>query len=133
MTSDAARPKFATTAFRWAGLYGLFIMAPLYFLRSRSLPDASAPASAIYFGFVGVVIGFQILFLIISTDPQRYRGAMLPAMIDKLAFAAPVFFLKAAGEAVDSFLPFALIDVLLLALFVVAFRRTPSRGNSARF
>jgi hypothetical protein len=77
--------KFARTIFLIAGIYGLLVMLPQYFLEGRIGRDTPPPIShpEFYYGFIGVTIAWQILFLIISNDPLRYRVMMIPAVFGK--------------------------------------------------
>ena len=36
-----------------------------------------------YYGFVGVTLAWQVAFLVIASDPVRYRTFMLTAMLEK--------------------------------------------------
>ena len=66
--------KFAKTVFTLAGVWGILITLPLYFLRNfvdrQSPPAITHPE--FYYGFVGVTLTWQLVFLIIGRDPARY-------------------------------------------------------------
>jgi drug/metabolite transporter (DMT)-like permease len=118
--------KFARTVFYIAGVYGLIVLAPQYFLEEkngRDFPPAITHPEY-YYGFIGVALAFQVLFLIIARNPVRYRAAMIPAMIEKFSFviAAVVLFLQ--NRIPLQMFGAAMIDLILGALFIAAFLKT---------
>jgi hypothetical protein len=78
-----------------------------------------------YYGFAGVTLAWQVLFLVIASDPVRYRPAMLPAMLEKASFAGAIPILYALGRVAAVWLGFAAMDAAWLVLFGVAYLRTP--------
>jgi hypothetical protein len=115
--------KMVKWIFRLAGIYGLLVLTPLYFLEDRLTPPPSHPEQ--YYGFLGVGIAWQLAYLVISTDPGRYRLLMLPGIVSKVTWAGALAVLF-AGEriAADAFW-LGQVDWLLAALFLYAFLRTP--------
>ena len=101
-------------------------MLPQYFLEDRIGRDAPPPIThpEHFYGFIGVTVAWQIAFLVIGRDPQRLRALMPVTVLEKLAFAVPVALLWAKGRVAGSVLPFAGIDLLLGALFLVSYVRT---------
>jgi hypothetical protein len=84
-----------------------------------------------FYGFVGVALAWQVAFLIIATDPARYRLMIIPSIIEKFSFAAAATVLLVQGRVPTLVCAFAGIDFLLGVLFVIAFIRiggTPSSG-----
>lgn len=82
--------KFARIAFLLAGLYGLATLLPLYALEDRIAVD-SPPAVThpeFYYGFIGVALAWQLLFLMIARDPVRLRPAMMAGAVEKLLYGA---------------------------------------------
>jgi hypothetical protein len=117
---------FARRVFLAAGVYGLLVMTPQFFLEaqtSRDYPPAITHPE-FYYGFVGTVFAWQLLFVAISRDPARYRPLMLVALIEKAAFAIPVPLLYLQGRVPAILLVFAGIDGLLFLLFLESWRRT---------
>lgn len=58
------------------GIYALVLLLPQYFLETRIGVDSPPAASAhpeFFYGFIGVAVAFQIVFLIISRDPYLER------------------------------------------------------------
>jgi hypothetical protein len=118
--------RFARRVYTVAGVYGLIVMLPQYFLEDRIARDTPPPIThpEHFYGFVGVTIAWQLAFLVIGRDPQRYRALMPVTVLEKLAFALAVAVLWAHGRVAASVLPFAGIDLLLGALFLVSYLRT---------
>ena len=56
---------------------------------------------------------------------MRYRGAMIPAIIEKVTFVVAVAVLYAQGRVATVVLGPAAIDFVLMVLFVVCLRATP--------
>jgi hypothetical protein len=118
--------KFARRVFFIAGVYGLLVLGPQYFLEAktgRDFPPAITHPEY-YYGFIGVGLAFQVLFLVIARDPVRYRGAMIPAVLEKATFGVAAFLLYLQDRIPALVLGFALVDILLGALFVVAYAKT---------
>ena len=111
-----------------AGIYGLVVMLPQYFLEDRIGRDTPPPIThpEHFYGFIGVVVAWQIAFLVIARDPARFRALMPVTVLEKLAFAVPVLLLWAKGRVAASVLPFAGLDLLLGALFIASYFRTSS-------
>jgi hypothetical protein len=122
--------RFAKWVFLLAGVSGVLLVVPPYFLERQTGEDYPPPIThpEYYYGFFGVTLAWQVLFLVIAADPTRYRRAMLPAMLEKASFAAAVPLLYAAGRVAGVWLGFAAMDATWLALFVVGYLRTPKQS-----
>lgn len=119
--------KFARRVFLIAAIYGVIVLAPQYFLEAkngRDFPPAITHPEY-YYGFIGVALVFQLIFLIIARDPVRYRAMMLPSILEKASFGIAAIALYLMGRIPAFTLSFGLVDLLLGALFVVAYARTP--------
>lgn len=125
--------RMARNVFRVAGIYGLLVVFPLYFLEQRigiDYPPAVTHAEYFY-GFIGVTLAWQIMFLFISTDPLRYRKLMIPCMIEKLSFVPAFFVLFPQGRFPLMLIPAGSIDLLLGLLFLLSFLKTPNTPPTA--
>jgi hypothetical protein len=117
---------FARRAFLVAGIYGLIVLTPLLFLEEQTGRD-NPPAIThpeYYYGFLGVGLAWQVLFLVIAADPVRLRPAMLPCVLEKLSFGVAVTTLFLFGRVAAPVFGFSLVDVVLGMLFVFAYLRT---------
>jgi hypothetical protein len=117
--------RFAQRVYRIAGIYGLVVMLPQYFMEERIGRDTPPPIThpEHFYGFVGVVVAWQLAFLVIARDPARFRALMPVTVLEKLVFAVPVAILYAQGRVAASVLPFAAIDLVLGTLFFLSYRR----------
>ena len=124
-TPLSASEKFARIVFRSAGIYGLLVLAPMYFLEKRIGADRPPAIThpEFYYGFVGAAIAFQIAFLTIAGDPQRFRALMPAAMVEKFTYLAALLALEAQGRVYPETMAFGLIDGLLGILFAVSYAR----------
>lgn len=118
--------KFAKWVFRIAGVYGLLVMTPMYWMEERIGIDYPPPIShpEYFYGFIGVTIAWQILFLVLASDPVRFRLMMLPALVEKFPYAITTILLYVQERVVPTVLVFGLIDLVLGVLFVIAFIKT---------
>ncbi len=126
--------KFAKRVFLVAGIYGLIAVLPMYFMEARTgqeYPPAITHPE-FYYGFIGVTLAWQVLFLVLSTNPIRYRPMMIAAVLEKAGFviAATVLFFQNRIPVPP--LIGASIDLLLGILFVIAYLKTPSEYNTVK-
>ncbi|HZE96985.1 MAG TPA: hypothetical protein VE981_08155 [Planctomycetota bacterium] len=123
---------FARRVFRGAGIYGLLVVGPQYFLETRTGVDHPPPVThpEFYYGFVGVTVAFQVVFLMIATDPARYRPMMLASVLEKATFAIAMPLLYLQQRIPGLVLGFSMIDLLLGVLFAVAYVRTSDASRS---
>src|SRR5689334_2579535 len=87
--------KFAKIVFWIAGIWGILVLSPLYFmfdLIGRQDPPAITHPGFFY-GFVGAGLVWQIVFFVIATDPVRYRPLMTLSVLEKVSYAVPVVIL----------------------------------------
>jgi hypothetical protein len=117
---------FARWVFRIAGVYGLLILTPIYFLEERIGRDQPPPIThpEYFYGFIGVAIAWQVAFLVISRDPVRYRLMMVPAIIEKGSYVIALVALFSAGRIPPLALGYSVGDFIFGVLFIVAFLRT---------
>ena len=115
--------KFAKVVFWVAGIWGLLIITPLYFMFSLigRLDPPAITHPAFYYGFVGCALAWQFAFLLIGHDPVRFRPMMVPAMVEKFTYGMAVVVLVLQGKTNQRDLIFAVTDLTLGVLFMVAF------------
>ena len=124
---------FAKRVYTIAGIYGLIVMLPQYFLEDRIGRDYPPPIThpEYFCGFVGITIVWQIAFLVIARDPARYRPLMPVTVLEKLAFSIPAILLYRDGRVASAVLFFAGLDLVLGVLFALAYLRTPPGGSES--
>lgn len=125
--------RIARRVFRFAGIYGLLVLLPQYFTEVKIGHDYPPAIThpEFYYGFLGVAISWQIAFLVIATDPLRYRIMMIPSIAEKLTFGIAVLFLFFGHRTSSMTLTFAIIDLVLAAAFFLAYLRTSARDAAA--
>jgi hypothetical protein len=118
--------KFAKRIFSIAGIYGLLVLLPQYFLEAKNGRDFPPPIThpEYYYGFIGVGLAWQVLFLIIARDPVRYRAMMIPSVLEKATFGVAAIVLFLYGRLSPVVLGFGMIDLIFGALFILAYAKT---------
>lgn len=129
--------RFARLVFRVAGVWGLLIVTPLYFLYDRIGRDYPPPVTHpdFYYGFIAVTLVWQLAFLLIGSDPIRFRPLMVVAALEKFGYMATMATLYAQGRIQAGQFAVVSPDTILGVLFVVAFLKTSgvtSRDTAAR-
>lgn len=119
--------RFARNVFYAAGVWGLLIVTPLYFLYDTLGREYPPPITHpdFYYGFIGVTLAWQVAFLIIGSDPVRFRPLMIAAALEKFSYMATLSTLYVQGRL--QFGQFAVVspDAILGVLFAVAVLKTP--------
>jgi hypothetical protein len=118
--------RYARRVFYVAGVYGLAMLLPQYFLEERLGRDFPPPFNhpEHFYGFVGVAAAWQVAFLVIARDPVRYRPMMLPGILEKLSFGGAAVGLYLQERIPPMVLAFGLADLGWAALFAAAFLKT---------
>jgi hypothetical protein len=121
--------KFAKIVFRIAGIWGVLVITPLYFIFDLIGRNDPPPIThpGFFYGFAGAALAWQIAFFVIAIDPVRYRPLMIPSVFEKFSYGVAVIILVMQHRMRASDLIFGGIDLLLGFLFVIAFFRTPRR------
>jgi hypothetical protein len=118
--------RFARIVFIVAGIWGIAVLTPLYWLVDVTGRHYAPPTDYPHFvyGFFSVAMAWQIAFLVIGSNPARFRPLMIPGMLEKFSFVVTlaVLFLQRRISWPDA--QAAVPDLLLCVLFVVAFSRT---------
>lgn len=120
---------FARRVFTIAAIYGILVLLPQYFMEDKVGRDFPPPIThpEQFYGFIGVALAWQVLFLIIAKDPIRYRPVMIPAILEKIAFGIPCIFLFMQGRLATMILAVASIDLIFAILFAISYRKTPKK------
>ena len=118
--------RFAKIVFTIAGVWGILVVTPLYFLVDvtgrRYAPPADYPQ--FFYGFLAVTIAWQLAFLVIGSNPVRFRPLMIPAIVEKAGYVITVAVLYSHGRISPAEASTAVPDCLLGLLFVAAFLKT---------
>ena len=114
--------KFAKSVFLLAGFYGLLVTIPLFFTEMQTAP-LGLNYPEFYYGFAGVTLAWQLLFILLSRDPLRFRPLIPAAILEKLIFAVGIFVLSSQRQIGSRILTAALIDGGIGLLFTAAYLR----------
>ena len=122
---------FSRWLFLVAGLSGLGLLVPLYFMEDflgRNDPPAIAHPEYFY-GFVGVAAAWQVMFLVIAYDPLRFRPAIVPAILEKFSYGFAVLVLFDQGRLSSAIVGSGVMDLAFGLLFLVAFVSLGGSGS----
>ena len=118
--------RFARIVFVTAGIWGIAVLTPFYWLVDLTGRRYSPPGDYphFFYGFLGVALAWQLAFLMIGAGPARFRPLMILATIEKFGYVATTGALYALGRIPWVDAQSAVPDGLLGILFVVAFLKT---------
>jgi len=118
--------RFARRVFLAAGIYGVLVVLPQYSLEARIARDFPPPIThpEYFYGFIGVALAWQVAFLLIARDVQRYRLVMLPAILEKVTFGVATVLLYANARVAGLTVVGGIVDLVFAILFALAFRAT---------
>lgn len=121
--------RFARGVYTAAGIYGLLVTLPLYWMADRIGRDTPPPIThpEYFYGFTGVVVAWQLVFLLIGRDPEHHRAIMPITVLEKLAFGVPVLLLYAQHRLTGTVLGFGVLDFAWAAMFVASWVGTSQR------
>jgi hypothetical protein len=123
--------KFAKYLFCFAGVWGILVLTPLFFIFDKIGQQDPPPVThpLFYYGFAGVALAWQFLFLVIGSNPVRFRPLMLVGILEKLGYFVPavILYLQHRVHPADLFISFG--DAVLAVLFFVAYLKTPSSNG----
>ena len=118
--------RFAKIVFLGAGIWGIAVLTPFYWLVDltgrRYDPPTAHPH--FFYGFFAVALAWQLAFLVISWSPVRFRALMIPAILEKFGYVATLAMLRWQGRIAWVDAQAAIPDGLLGVLFILAFVRT---------
>jgi len=124
--------RFAKIVFLIAGVYGFLVLTPIYFME-RTISKQTPPAIThpeYFYGFLGAGLAWQVLFLVLATDPVRYRPMILPSVLEKVSYGVALVVLYAQNRLPLSVLAIGSVDWLFAFLFVAAYFATKSEQIS---
>jgi hypothetical protein len=126
--------RLAKIIFIGAGIWGIAVLTPLYWLVDISGRHYAPPNDypQFFYGFIAVAIAWQIAFLMIGSDPARFRIFMIPAMIEKFAYVSTLLIMHGRSLIPTIDVQPAIPDGLIGLLFIVAFWATrTSEGRTS--
>ncbi|HTK28565.1 MAG TPA: hypothetical protein VL309_03385 [Vicinamibacterales bacterium] len=123
--------QFAKRVYVGAGIWGVLILPPLYFLTASVSPQHPSVISdpLFYYAFLTVALAWQFGFFVIGSDPVKYRPMMFPSLIEKFGHVLTVCIVYAEGRTGAGDVVAAVPDLVLGILFVFALAKTaPGRA-----
>ena len=118
--------KFAKYVFSIAGVWGIAVLTPFYWLVDvtgrRYAPPTEYPH--FFYGFFAITMAWQFAFLVIGSNPIRFRPLMVPSMFEKFSYVVTLVLLYNQARISAADFRAAIPDVILGILFVVAFVKT---------
>ena len=117
--------KFARIVFVAAGVWGIVILTPFYFLFDAIGRLYASPINYPqgYYGFLAITMAWQCAFLLIGSNPARYRLMMIPSMVEKFGYVLTIGVLYIQGRigATDALVVSP--DLLWGVMFTTAFSK----------
>ena len=126
--------RFAKMVFMGAGVWGIAVLTPLYFLVDLNGRGYAAPVDypQFFYGFLSVAMAWQFAFLVIGSSPARFRPLMIPGILEKLGHVAGVALLYGQRRLTSADAAAAGPDLLLAILFIISFVATRSARSNSR-
>jgi len=122
--------RFSRIVFIAAGLWGIAVLTPLYFLLDVTGRQYAPPTvyPHFFYGFLSVTMAWQVAFFVIGSNPARFRLLMIPATLEKLGYVVTLAVLHCQRRISAADAMAAVPDVLLGILFIAAFAKTAEVG-----
>ena len=118
--------SFARVVFLTAGIWGIAVLTPLYWLRDITGRAYAVPTDSpqFFYGFFAVALTWQLAFLAIAWNPLRLRPFMLLGVVEKVSYVITLAVLYQQARISTDHAMAAFPDLLLGVLFVMAFVKT---------
>jgi len=116
---------FARRVLWIAGIYGLLVIVPIFFLEGRigrDYPPAITHPEYFY-AFLCVTLAWQVLYLFMAQDPVRYRPLLIPSVLEKIGFPIAALVLLAQQRVPLLTVAFSMVDLVFGVLFVISYRK----------
>ena len=125
--------RFARAVFLIAGIWGIAVLTPLYWLRDITGRAYAVPTDSpqFFYGFFAVALTWQLAFLAIALNPMRFRAFILLGVVEKLSYVITLAVLYRQARISTDDAMAVLPDLLLGVLFLAAFIKTsPNRVST---
>jgi hypothetical protein len=120
--------RLAKIVFWIAGIWGVLVITPLYFMFDVISRNDPPPIThpGFFYGFACAALAWQIAFFFIARDPVRFRPLMIPSIFEKLSYGVAVVILVLQECMHRSDVVFGVVDLLLGAMFLLCYIKTRS-------
>jgi hypothetical protein len=118
--------RFAKIVFIAAGIWGLAVLPPFYWLVDITGRHYDVPTQypQFFYGFMSITLAWQLAFLVIGSNPARFRPLMVPSMLEKFGYVGTLAVLYAQRRVSSTDAQAIVPDLMLGVLFVAAFVKT---------
>src|SRR5262245_22573000 len=118
--------RFARIEFVAAGLWGIAILSVVLLLREAIAAQHSSPIAdpEFFYGFLAVTFAWQIAFLVIGSNPSRFRLMMIPGALEKFGYMLIVGGLYWTDRITGTDAALVTPDLAWGVLFMIAFAKT---------
>jgi len=126
--------RFARVVFIAAGVWGVVVLTPLYFLADVTGRRYAAPTAVpqFFYGFLLVAMAWQIAFFVIGWNPGRFRPLMIPSVVEKLGYVVTVAVLYGQARISAAEAMATGPDLVLGVFFIAAFAKTRTADRSGQ-
>ena len=126
--------RFAKFAFIGAGIWGIAVLTPFYWLVDVTGRHYASPTEYphFFYGFFTITMAWQFAFLVIGSNPGRFRPLMIPSMFEKISYVVLLLILYSRSRITTADVQAAVPDFILFVLFVIAFAKTRAAGRPDR-
>ena len=123
--------RFARFVFIGAGIWGIGVLMPFYWLFDVTGRSYAPPTDYphFFYGFLSAALAWQIAFLVIGSNPVRFRPLMIPSILEKLGYVGKLAVLHWTARIPATDAQAAVPDLLLAILFMVALAKTRAPGR----
>jgi hypothetical protein len=121
--------KFAKYVFIIAGIWGIAVLTPFYWLVDVTGRQYAPPTEYphFFYGFFAITMAWQFAFLVIGSNPVRFRPLMIPSMFEKFSYVVTLVVLYRQARISAADFQAVVPDLILGILFVAAFVKTRPR------
>ncbi len=91
----------------------------MLFMERELAPAAAHPV--FFYAWISVNLAWQILFLVVSTNPIRYRPMILVCVLEKATAVIAIPWLYVVGRVGGMWLGAAVVDLVFAVLFIAAY------------
>ncbi|MGB5722877.1 MAG: hypothetical protein WBM39_00565 [Parasphingorhabdus sp.] len=124
--------KFVRIIFALAAAFGFLALIPGLFVEAGGGSSPVIAGPEYYYGFTALALVFQLIFVMIAFDPDRYHPLIPIAILEKLSFFLPVTILYAQNRvAMGPVFYGAMIDGLFMLLFALAWWLSRKAGQAS--
>ena len=118
--------RFAQVVFVCAGIWGLAVLPPFFWLVDITGRHYEVPTQypQLFYGFMSITLAWQLAFLVIGSNPARFRPLMLPSILEKFGYVVTLVVLYAQGRVSRTDAQALVPDLILGILFIGSFVKT---------